>query len=68
MACILEISNKELKMTTTDGHCLAQVSTHKYTLDEAKKWLLPRRAIFEVKKLLEGSEDKTIFLGCVEIS
>ena len=28
----LEISEKEFKMTTTDGHCLAQVSTEKYTL------------------------------------
>lgn len=59
----LEISNKELKMTATDGHCLSQVSSSVYTLEESKKWLLPRRAIFEVKKLLEGSEDKTIFLG-----
>jgi DNA polymerase-3 subunit beta len=59
----LEIGNDGLKMTTTDGHCLAQVSTDKYKLDESKKWLLPRRAIFEIKKLLESAEDATIFLG-----
>lgn len=59
----LEISNAEFKMTTTDGHCLAQVSTNKYTLPENKKWLLPRRAIFEVKKILESAPDGTIFLG-----
>lgn len=59
----LEISKHHMKMTSTDGHCLAQVSTEKYTLDESKKWLLPRRAIFEVKKILEASSDKTIFLG-----
>ncbi len=59
----LEISPAELKMTSTDGHCLAQVRTQKYTLDEEKKWLLPRRAIFEVKKLLETSDDQTVFLG-----
>lgn len=59
----LEISSDEFKMTTTDGHCLAQVSTDKYTLAESKKWLAPRRAIFEVKKLLEMVPDAAIFLG-----
>ncbi len=59
----LEISPTEFKMTTTDGHCLAQTCSTKYTLDEPKKWLLPRRAIFELKKLLEKSEDAMIFLG-----
>lgn len=59
----LEISDKELTMTSTDGHCLAQLKTEKYTLAEPRKWLLPRRAIFEVKKILESSEDAAIFLG-----
>ncbi|MBS1986360.1 DNA polymerase III subunit beta [Candidatus Dependentiae bacterium] len=59
----LEVSEKQMKMTTTDGHCLAQVSTSMYTLDEPKKWLLPRRAVFEVKKLLEGSGSSHLFLG-----
>jgi DNA polymerase-3 subunit beta len=59
----LEIDKKEFKMTTTDGHCLAQVRSEEYTLDEPKKWLLPRRAVFEVKKLLESSQDEHVFLG-----
>jgi DNA polymerase-3 subunit beta len=59
----LEIAQSGFKMTTTDGHCLAQVSTAKYTLAEPKKWLLPRRAVFEVKKLLESAPDTMIFLG-----
>jgi|ERR1700733_63368 len=59
----LEISESEFKMTTTDGHCLAQVSTGKYTLAQGRKWLLPRRAIFEVKKLLESAPDSAVFLG-----
>lgn len=59
----LEIGKNSLTMTTTDGHCLAQISTKKYKLDEDKKWLLPRRAIFELKKILESSSDKTVFLG-----
>jgi DNA polymerase III sliding clamp (beta) subunit (PCNA family) len=50
-------------MTTTDGHCLAQVTSEKYTLAEAKKWLLPRRAIFEIKKILEAFQESTLFLG-----
>lgn len=59
----LEISDSEFKMTATDGHCLAQVRSSACTLPESKKWLLPRRAIFEVKKILEGSKEKTVFLG-----
>jgi DNA polymerase-3 subunit beta len=60
---LLEISDKDLKMTTTDGHCLAQVLSLKYTIQEAKKWLLPRRAIFEIKKILESGQEETVFLG-----
>lgn len=60
---LLEISSTDLKMTASDGHCLAQIQTTDYTLEEARKWLLPRRAVFEVKKLLETSNDTTIFLG-----
>ncbi|HSW73656.1 MAG TPA: DNA polymerase III subunit beta [Candidatus Limnocylindria bacterium] len=59
----LEFAADGMKMTTTDGHCLAQVSTSKYKLEEPKKWLLPRRAVFEIKKLLESAQDKVIFLG-----
>ncbi len=58
-----EISNTEMKMTATDGHCLAQVRSQKYTLEEPKTWLLPRRAIFELKKILEGLQEAAIFLG-----
>ena len=60
----VEIDDKELKMTATDGHCLAQVKTKKYTLGEEKKWLLPRRAIFELRKLLEVvPEGSEVFVG-----
>lgn len=59
----LEINQSGLTMTTTDGHCLAQVSTEQYKLEQPSTWLVPRRAIFEVKKIIEGSNDKEIFLG-----
>jgi len=58
-----EIDSAGFKMTATDGHCLVQVKSSKYNLEEEKKWLLPRRAIFEVKKILESSEDKMVFVG-----
>lgn len=60
---LLEISPTALTMTTTDGHCLAQVHTQRTTLSQSRTWLLPRRAIFELKKILETSQDTTIFLG-----
>lgn len=59
----LEISDTDFTMTATDGHCLAQVRSPQYTLGEEKKWLLPRRAVFEVKKILEGAKEKMLFLG-----
>lgn len=62
----LEISDHEFKLTSTDGHCLAQVTSDRYVLEKEKKWLLPRRAIFELKKILENSAVTSIFLGICE--
>lgn len=59
----LEISPEGLSMTATDGHCLAQITSATYVLQEAKSWLLPRRAIFELKKILETSSETTVFIG-----
>lgn len=59
----LEIGPHELKMTSTDGHCLAQVRTETYTLQEERTWLLPRRAIFEIKKIAENADSPTVFFG-----
>ncbi|NBV40260.1 DNA polymerase III subunit beta, partial [bacterium] len=60
---LIEISKQQTSMTTTDGHCLAQVKTTRYHLDEPKKWLVPRRGIFEIKKILENTKDGSVFLG-----
>lgn len=60
---LLEVSGSSFKMTATDGHCLAQAYSDKYGLEEAKMWLLPRRAVFEVKKILEGLDEQTLFIG-----
>ncbi len=59
----LEIKDNTLFMTTTDGHCLAQVSSFNQNYDSDKSWLLPKRAVYELKKILESLQDKTIFLG-----
>lgn len=59
----LEINEEHMKLTSTDGHCLAQVKTSKYTLSEAREWLIPRRAIFELKKLIDTDKKGTIFVG-----
>jgi DNA polymerase III subunit beta len=60
---LLEFANGEMRMTSTDGHCLVQARSSLYSLEEEKKWLLPRRAIFELKKILESCAEGTIFLG-----
>jgi DNA polymerase-3 subunit beta len=60
---LLELNTHGCTMTTTDGHCLAQLFSDRYTLEESKKWLLPRRAVFELKKIIESSQEKNLFLG-----
>jgi len=63
-----EISSDGFKMTATDGHCLAQVTSPKYNLEDKKNWLLPRRAIFEVKKIFKAQMTVLYLLVCVVIS
>lgn len=60
---LIEVSSAGMSMTTTDGHCLAQVVTSKYALEDPKSWLLPRRAVFELKKLLENQDEQIVFVG-----
>lgn len=60
---LLTIGRDGMSITATDGHCLSHVTTTAYTLQEEKKWLLPRRAIFELKRILDASKDEKIFLG-----
>jgi len=60
---LVEIDKNGIKMTATDGHCLSQVAMDAYKLDESKMWLLPRRAILELKKIIDSSDDTKIFIG-----
>lgn len=59
----IEINDQQLTLTATDGHCLVQARSTKHTLATPKSWLLPRRAIVELKKILESFQDQTIFIG-----
>ena len=59
----LEFDKTGMSMVATDGHCLAQVKSKEYELPDKQQWLIPRRAVLEIKKILEGSDTKKIFLG-----
>ena len=60
---MLELDAQAMAMVVTDGHSLARVTTAKYTLAEEKKWLMPKRAVLELKKLLEVYPDDNVFVG-----
>ncbi len=60
---LLEMDPQAVAMVATDGHSLARVTSAKYTLGEEKKWLMPKRAVFELKKLLEAYPTEQVFLG-----
>jgi len=59
---LLEAGPKGVAFVGTDGHSLAYVETSQYTLSEPTQWLIPRRALLEVKKLLEQTTD-VVFIG-----
>ncbi len=60
---LLEFVDKKMLMVATDGHRLARIQTDKYQLPEGKKWLLPKRAVLELKKILEETKVENVFLG-----
>ncbi|MFA5074879.1 MAG: DNA polymerase III subunit beta [Candidatus Babeliales bacterium] len=60
---LLEFTDQGMCMVATDGHRLSRIKTDKYKLAEEKKWLLPKRAVLELKKILESTLVESIFLG-----
>lgn len=60
---LLEIDGKGMSMVATDGHSLARITTNKYILAEKHKWLLPKRAVMELKKIIEVGGTEQVFLG-----
>lgn len=59
---LFECNEKGLTLVATDGHSLAEVQADKYTLPEGKKWLMPKRAVLELKKILDGTSEN-LFVG-----
>ena len=60
---LFEIGNEKLSMVATDGYSLARVETATYTLPEQHSWLIPKRAVMEIRKLTESNPSATIFIG-----
>lgn len=60
---LLEFVDNQMVLVATDGHRLARIKTEKYQLPENKKWLLPKRAVLELKKILEETKTENVFLG-----
>jgi DNA polymerase III subunit beta len=62
---LFELGENIMSMVATDGHSLIKIETDKYSLSETKSWLLPKRTVMELKKLLESIKDgvEKIFLG-----
>lgn len=63
---LIEVNQDGTSFTSTDGHRLAQATSQKYNLEEKQTWLLPRRAAFELKKILDTVVDDMLFLGTCE--
>lgn len=60
---LVECGPEGLSLVATDGHSLVRVNSKKYTLAEARKWLLPKRAVLELKKLLDMDVNTMVFWG-----
>lgn len=60
---LMEMRPDGMTLVATDGHCLARVSSKQYTLEDEKKWLLPKRAVVEIKKIIESNDSSEVFIG-----
>jgi DNA polymerase III subunit beta len=59
----VECKKNGISFVATDGHSLAILKTKKYSLEKETTWIVPKRAILELKKTLEASEASRVFLG-----
>lgn len=60
---LLKIGPAGMTMVATDGHCLAQAVSEEYTLAQEMQWLLPKRAVIEIKKIVENDAQAPVFIG-----
>lgn len=60
---LIEFNAEGLAFVATDGHSLAQIHSQKYTLSESHEWIIPKKAVSELKKTLDLTAPERIFLG-----
>lgn len=60
---LIQFDKTGLCLVATDGHSLARLKTDKYKLAESKEWVIPKKAVSELKKTLDLSSPERIFLG-----
>jgi DNA polymerase III beta subunit len=61
---LFEVNENSFKVTSTDGHCLAHIILNStFPLNKPFSFSLSKRAASDVKKILEISTDKEIFIG-----
>lgn len=60
---LIEFNQEGLSFVATDGHSLAQLKTEKYTLSDSYEWIIPKKAVGELKKTLDLTNPARIFLG-----
>jgi len=58
-----EIGPEGVLMTATDGHCLSQVRSSNMSIENAHQWIVPRRAVVEIQKLIDTMDEKCLFVG-----
>ena len=63
----LEITSDKIHMTATDGHRLATIS-YKFNSDIVANVIIPTKALGELLKLLEGTEEVGVVIGKNQVS
>lgn len=67
---LLDFDTEGLNVVATDGHSLSRVRNTSLSLSEPKSWTLPKKAVAELKKVVESfldsstsQENSELFLG-----
>lgn len=60
---LVECTKEGISFVATDGHSLARLTSTSYTMEEPQTWILPKRAVLELKKTLDVARASRVFLG-----
>jgi DNA polymerase-3 subunit beta len=58
-----EMDSAGIRMTATDGHCLAQARASSVSVETHHQWIVPRRAVIEIQKLIDTMDENMLFMG-----